>query len=306
MFRNFRAAFAFTFRLFRLSFTGWSQADAGVHAAAIAYAALFSLAPLVILIFDVLSRFTRVQRSLDSVKMLFPGPVGEALSTLVGEVMRSSRDPITANPIITIATLLILAFGASRLFLQLRRSLNRMYGLAKKPERIRRQTRNFVTDRIFGAVLVLAVGFGFILIITATAALNFYGEALGASNYPVWKALLSLLLSYVANVLVFGLLYRYIPQGEIAWRDLLPGALLTALLYWFGNIAVAIYFVFSRAVLNYGNASFILVLLFWVYVMSMIVLFGAKFTVVYMHMRGHSFKADDAVIVVPDDYFVGE
>ncbi len=306
MFRNLSAAFAFTYRLFRLSFAGWSQADAGVHAAAIAYAALFSLAPLVILIFDVLSRITGVQNSIAAVQTLFPGPVGQALSTLVGEVVRSSRDPITANPFVTIGTLLILAYSASRLFLQLRRSLNRMYGLAKKPEPIRRQTQNFVSDRIFGAVLVLAVGFGFVLIIIASAALNFYGEALNATDHPKILALFSLLLSFIANVLVFGLLYRYMPQVEIAWRDLLPGALLTALLYWLGNIGVAIYFVFSRTVLNYGNASFILVLLFWVYVMSMIVLFGAKFTVVYVHLRGHPLKVDDAVIVVPDSYFVGE
>ena len=117
-------------------------------------------------------------------------------------------------------------------------------------------------DRIFGAVLVMAVGLGFVLIIMATLGLGLFSSSHGAADGGSPLSLSSLAVSYVANVVIFALLFKYVPQATVRWRDVLPGALMTALLYFAGNAGVALYFVFSRSVLRYGAASFVLVLLF--------------------------------------------
>lgn len=292
------AAFRFTYSLFAASLRGWNEADARLHAAAIAYAALFSLAPLVVLIFGIARTYTTAQRLLNWISSTIPGPVGAALRDLAQQVI--SSEPVSANPWVFALTLLVLAFGASRLFLQLRQSLNRMYSLERKRQHVGRTTLSFIMDRIFGASLVLAVGLGFVLIITASLGLGMFsgGHSTGDLGSPL--SLSSLTVSYVVNVLIFALLFKYVPQATVRWRDVLPGALVTALLYFIGNVGVGIYFVFSHSVLRYGSASFVLVLLFWVYIMSMIVLFGAKFTEVYAVMRGTPMGPDSNMRFVPE------
>lgn len=291
MFGRMAAAFRTTFNLFATSFRGWNQADATMHAAAIAYAALFSLAPLVILIIDVARSFTTTQWLLNWISNSIPGPVGLALGELAQQVI-ANQEPTPSNPWIVAIALLMLAFGASRLFLQLRHSLNRMYSLEHIPQHFGRNTLSFVMDRIFGALLVIAVGLGFVLIIMATLGLGFFSSGQSTADVDSPLSLSSLALSYVVNVVIFALLFKFVPQATVRWRDVLPGALMTALLYFAGNAAVGIYFVFSRSVLRYGAASFALVLLFWVYVMSLIVLFGARFTEEYAQLRGTSIKPD--------------
>ena len=297
MFGRMAAAFRTTFNLFATSFRGWSRADATMHAAAIAYAALFSLAPLVILIFDTARSFTTTERLLNWISNSIPGPVGTALGQLARQVL-DNQDPTPANPWVVAIALLMLAFGASRLFLQLRHSLNRMYSLERIPQHFGQNTLSFVMDRIFGAFLVMAVGLGFVLIIMATLGLGLFSSGHSTANVGSPLSLSSLAVSYVANVVIFALLFKYVPQATVRWRDILPGALMTALLYFAGNVAVGIYFVFSRSVLRYGAASFVLVLLFWVYVMSLLVLFGAKFTEEYALLRGAPIKPDKVMQLV--------
>lgn len=299
MFARMAAAFRTTINLFVTAFRGWHRADATMHAAAIAYNALFSLAPLVVLIFEILRSFVTTQRLLNWISTSIPGPVGIALRELAQQVIESQKDT-PANPWVLVITVLMLVFGASRLFLQLRHSLNRMYSLEHKPQHFGRNTLDFVLDRIFGAVLVMSVGLGFVLIILATLGLGLVsgGQTTGDATNPL--SLSSLVISYVVNAIIFALLFKFVPQATVRWRDVLPGALVTALLYFLGNVGVGIYFVFSHSVLRYGAASFVLVLLFWVYVMSLIVLFGAKFTEEYALLRGAPVKPDKVMDLVPD------
>ena len=154
-------------------------------------------------------------------------------------------------------------------------------------------------DRIFGAVLVMAVGVGFVLIITASLGLGVFSGGQSTRNVSSPLSLSSLSVSYVVNAIIFALLFKFVPQATVRWRDVLPGTLVTALLYFAGNVGVGIYFVFSHSVLRYGAASFVLVLLFWVYVMSLIVLFGAKFTEEYALRRGAPMKPDKVMQLVP-------
>jgi membrane protein len=299
MFERLAVAYRTTFNLFAISFRGWNRADASMHAAAIAYAALFSLAPLVVLIFGAVRSFMSTQRLLNLISTTIPGPVGMALRQLAEQVI-DNQEPISANPWVVAITLLMLAFGASRLFLQLRHSLNWMYSLARKPQHFGRNTLNNVLDRIFGAVLVIAVGLGFVLIIMASLGLGIFGGGQGTGDVRSPLSLSSLAVSYVVNAVIFALLFKYVPQATVRWRDVLPGALVTALLYFVGNVGVGIYFVFSHSVLRYGAASFVLVLLFWVYIVSLIVLFGAKFTEEYAALRGAPVKPDKVMELVPD------
>jgi membrane protein len=156
-------------------------------------------------------------------------------------------------------------------------------------------------DRIFGAFLVMSVGIGFVLVIMATLGLGIFSSSnstvTGLGNLTTAG---SLLVSYAINVAIFALLFKFVPQATVRWRDVVPGALVTALLYFLGNVAVGIYFVFAKSILQYGAASFVLVLLFWVYVMSMITLFGAKFTEVYASLRGGRIQPDTIMEFVPD------
>lgn len=266
---------------------GWGQCDAPVYAAAIAYSTLFSLAPLVVLTFTLLGQRADRRAMVAVVQDAVPGPAGVALGQLTEEILVNAGATAT-NWVVTAVSLVLLFWGASALFLQLRRALNRMYNLTPRPATVPRSLLNHLLDRFFAAVLVLTAGVVFVLLFLGSAG---FGAYTGNQPSPI-----SLAGSYLLNVAVFSLLYKFMPQAAVRWQDVLPGAALTAFLYWVGNLVVGVYFFFARTALHYGSASFVVVVLFWVYVMSMIILFGARFTEAYAHLRGRPVKPDASMV----------
>jgi membrane protein len=250
-----------------------------------------------VLIFNVLGQRADRRAMIAAVEDAVPGPAGAALGQLTEEILSNSSSS-AANWIVTAISIVILFWGASTLFLQLRRSLNRMYNLAPRPVTVQRTLFNHLFDRLIGAAIVLGVGIAFVLLFVLSAG---FGAYAGSE-----RTLLNLAASYAINVAVFALLYKFLPQAGVRWADVLPGALITAFLYWIGNIAVGVYFFFARTAVHYGSASIVIVVLFWVYVMSMIVLFGAKFTEVYARTRGRPVKPDTSMLSIPLDQLFDE
>jgi len=98
--------------------------------------------------------------------------------------------------------------------------------------------------------------------------------------------LINLVVSLGLITLLFGLMYKYLPDAKIEWRDVWTGALVTAVAFVIGQAAIALYLGKAGVESAYGAAGSLLVLLLWVYYSSMILLFGAEFTRVYAEKHG--------------------
>jgi len=263
-------------RILRDTFHAWIERDAFTQSAALAFFALFSLAPVLVL-FEVgagmLFRPDDVRQQIVSQFDLLMGhQQALAVDAMLGRAAFEMSGLI--GRIIGIVTF---AVGTLAVFVQLQDSLNKMWDVAPKPGPL---IRRLLLKRLVSFALVLALGFVLVvslILSTSIHALQGYAQRyfeLPSALFETGNAL----VSYVLVTILFAFLYRVLPDVQIPWRDVWAGALLTSLLLSVGKWAIGFYLGRSEIASEYGTAGSMMVLLFWVYYASLLVLFGAVFT----------------------------
>jgi membrane protein len=263
--------------ILRETFHAWLERDAFTQAAALAFFALFSLAP-VLVFFEVgaglLFEPTAVRAQIVS---QFDLLMGHQQALAVDAILGRAAFEMTGlvGRIIGIVTFVV---GTLAVFVQLQDSLNRMWDVAPKPGPL---IRHILLKRLVSFALVLGLGFvlvvSLILSTTIHALQNYaerYFELPSSALFETGNAL----VTYVLVTVLFAFLYRVLPDVQIPWRDVWAGAILTALLLSLGKWAIGFYLGRSEIASEYGTAGSMMVLLFWVYYASLLVLFGAVFT----------------------------
>jgi membrane protein len=260
----------------------WVHANAGELAAAIAFNALLSLAPLLLLLMTVAARVlgsesarTHVMVAIETVMGPAAAPAADAL---MGSILRARGELLA-----TTLGVLVMVHFSSAVFLQLRGALNRIWGNAGAGG-----IRGALMDRLMSLVFVPAAVLGFLL----TMALGFMNAALGplfAEMIPRGVRALGLVNATVSFVLLavqLAFLFRHGPSAPVRWRDVWGGALLTALLFTLGNSLIGLLLGRNLLVSMYGAAGALVVVLLWVYYWAQILLFGAHFTRAYAERYG--------------------
>lgn len=193
-------------------------------------------------------------------------------------------------------TFLVAATGA---FLELQVALNTIWRVKPKP---RGHLHAFVIDRLrsFG----LAVSIGFLLMVSlavtaALAALDAWLRNLYPVNASLWS-IVNTLVSVVVATGLFALLFRFLPDVRLRWRDVTTGAAVTAVLFTIGQQVIGFYLGQSAITSSYGAAASMMVLLLWVYYSCQIVLFGAEFTRVWAARHGVKVKAGEFAVKDPE------
>jgi membrane protein len=263
--------------ILRETFHAWLERDAFTQAAALAFFALFSLAP-VLVFFEVgaglLFEPTAVRAQIVS---QFDLLMGHQQALAVDAILGRAAFEMTGlvGRIIGIVTFVV---GTLAVFVQLQDSLNRMWDVAPKPGPL---IRHILLKRLVSFALVLGLGFvlvvSLILSTTIHALQNYaerYFELPSSALFETGNAL----VTYVLVTVLFAFLYRVLPDVQIPWRDVWAGAILTALLLSLGKWAIGFYLGRSEIASEYGTAGSMMVLLFWVYYASLLVLLGAVFT----------------------------
>ena len=174
-------------------------------------------------------------------------------------------------------TFVLAACGA---FLELQAALNAIWRVTPAPGGM---VKDFLLDRVRSFGLVVAIGFLLLVSLGVDAALAALGDWLAqwAPAMPVVLGIVNLLLSVAVTSLLFGMLFKFLPDVELTWPDVATGALVTALLFAFGKHLIGLYLGQSGATSSYGAAGSVIVILLWVYYSSQIVLIGAEFTRLY-------------------------
>jgi membrane protein len=273
--------------LFQETLNTWGNNEAAVHSAAIAFATLFSLAPLVMLVLVVVGQ-TYQQQLLDRLIGEVAIRIGQDAADLLGGMIASRvAAPSGQLPVVAF---IVLVLSAGNLIGRLRGSINSMWNLTGRPQSdVKRNVYIMIKQIVVPGVIVLGMGFALlgVLIINTLGGLIyeqyvqpfFAWLAVPAPDIGGWP-------SPLVNVVVFAAMFKILPQARIRWRDVLPGAALTALLFWLGNYAIQVYLSFLFTASVYGAAGSIIVILIWVNYSAMIVLFGAEFTYVYAKNYG--------------------
>jgi membrane protein len=279
----------------------WGPNEPDVHAAAIAFATLFSLAPLVMLVLVIVGQ-TYQQVFLDRLIAELTGLVGQEAANMLGGMIASRRGT-SSNQIAAALGFLVLVFSSTGLIGLLRASINSMWNLTARPQS---DVRRNIYVMIKQAVVPGAIVFGFGMALSTLLILNTLGSllyeqhlrpvlawlAVPAPEVIVWPAPL-------INLIIFAVMFRVMPQARIRWRDVLPGAALTALLFWVGTYAIHLYLTFLFPASVYGAAASLIVVLLWVDYSALILLFGAEFTYVYARTYGVPIVPDSDMVFKP-------
>ena len=266
--------------------------EAGQLGAALAYYAMFSLFPLLLLLVAGLGFVLRYWDTAIDVQQQILGAVSRNFSpqlsaTLAGILSGVKSDAGSA----TVIGLITLLLGASGVFQQLDLSFNKIWNVPKpeQPANLLQSILNVLRKRLFSFGMVLAVGFLLLISMALTGASQVMLQAF--NTIPVLGGvggfLLSLVLSLLLNTLVFALLFKYLPDTVVHWRDVLLGATLTALIWELAKYLLAWYIGRSaQSYSAYGAVGTVLVLMVWIYFSSQILFLGAEFTEVYARRHG--------------------
>jgi membrane protein len=267
--------------------------DALQLAAAISYYSLLSMAPLLLVVIAIAGVFFAdgvVQAQLiDQMKSLVGAEGAELAETVIAntESEEQSRWSLLVGTGLTL-------FGATTVFAQLQAALNRVWHVEAEPSSA---VWNFVKHRLLSFALVLSLGFLLMvsLVISAVlAAVNEYVSAAANGTAVLWE-ILNMAVSFGLATLLIALMFKYLPDAEIQWRDTWLGAFITALLFIIGKAAIGLYLGQASVASSFGAAGSVVVFMIWVYYASLIILFGAEIThAVAEHRGAHTPPMDHA------------
>ncbi len=272
-------------QLLRSTASKWSAHNAPRLGASLAYYGLLSMAPLLIVIVAicglVLNRNTAEQQLLEQVRSL-AGPSGA--STV--QMLIDNAHHVGSGIIAAVVALATLLFGASGVFVELRDSLNIIWDV---PRRESSTWRSIIFQRLvsFGMVIGLGILMLASLLMTTFVALaeKFFSGILPAPTASV-SELANFFISLIAIAVLFALIFKFVPDAPIAWRDVWIGAAATAILFDIGKGLLAFYMGTAGVGSTYGAAGSVVALVVWVYYSAQIFFFGAIFTKVYAERFG--------------------
>jgi membrane protein len=272
------------FGLIKESFKEWKKDGALDLGAALAYYTIFSLAPLLLIVIGVAGLVwgrEAVQGQLVAQLQGLVGPQGgEAIQAMVANAGKHGNGVLA-----TIVGVVTVLFGATGVFVQLQNALNRVWSVEAKPGA---SLWSFIRTRLISFGMVL--GIGFLLLVSlilsaAVAAINTWATGLMPS-LEVLTQILTFLVSFALMTLLIAMIYKVLPDVEIAWRDVWIGAATTALLFTAGKFLIGLYLAKSSVASTYGAAGSLVILLLWIYYSSQILFLGAEFTEVYASRYG--------------------
>lgn len=283
--------------MLKSAFLAWREDDAPHLGAALAYYTVFSIAPLMLLLIGVAGLIFGRDAVEGQVFAELSRRVGPGPAATIQEALAAMRLSGTST-LSTVIGGIVLVFGASGVFGELKVSLNKIWKVQPKPGG---GIRGFLRSN-FSRVMLLA-GTAFLMVVTlllstGLAALGRWFSSVLPGGEALWHAV-NFLFSLAVIAGVFAAVFRMVPDIRIAWSDAIKGGIATALLFTLGQWLLGLYLGRAQVGTPFGAAGSLVILLAWVYYTSQIFFFGAEITRAYAALRGHGAEPDANAMVVP-------
>jgi membrane protein len=290
------------FDLFKTTFDEWNEDKAPRLAAALAYYTAFSIAPLLVIVIAVVGLAFGQEAARGQIVQQIQNEVGRDTAEVIQTMIESANNE-AAGIVATVVGIVTIIFGAAGFFGQLQDALNTVWEVTPKPNR---SIQDIIRERFLSFTMVLGIGFLLLVSLVINAVLsslhNFVAGLLPQLQF--FTHLLNLVVSFAVVTILFAMIYKVLPDVELAWKDVTIGAVITALLFTIGKFLLSWYLGNSGVASSYGVAGSFVVLLLWVYYSAQILLFGAEFTQVYARRYGSLFiqPTENAVPVTSEQH----
>lgn len=282
------------FKTLKTTFQEWKEDDAQTWAASVAYYTIFSLAPLLVLAIAIAGFVFGQEAARGQLVTQMEGMVGESGAQAMQTMIANASGPGGGGVIATIVSIALLFLGASKVFAELQKAMNRIWEVRSDPDE---GWRGALRKRLTGFAMVLGIG----LLLLAAVALSiflsniqqFVGDVPGGAF--VWTAI-NFVVSIAVIGFLFAALFKYVPDVEIEWSDVWFGAAITAVLFAVGKLLLGLYLSYGSVGSAYGAAGSLVVLLAWIYYSAQIFFFGAEYTQVHAKRSGRGIRPDEHAV----------
>jgi membrane protein len=286
------------FSLLKQTGQEWLDDKAPQLGAALAYYTVFSLAPLVLVLLAIIGVLFRDDPAgaWSKVTEQMSYFLDKSAVQVVTDIAKTASEPGKSTTATVIGIALAL-FGASGVFGQLQDALNTIWGVKAKPGL---GIKGFLRARFVSFAMLGGTCFLLLVSLTIEALLKGFSHYVQAA-LPGGLAIaiaVYLIFDFAVVVLLFAMIYKFLPDAKIRWRDVWIGAVMTALFFGLGKWALGLYLGSGSAASAYGAASSLITLLLWIYYSSQILLFGAEFTQVYANRAGRRVEPSDHAVPI--------
>ena len=261
----------------------------------LAYYTVFSMAPLLVMIISLCGIFLGREAVEGKIVAQLSGFVGVDTAMQLQQIIKNASlaGKSTMAAIIGGITLLI---GATSVFAEIQDSINTIWGLKPKPKR---GWLKMIQNRLLSFSVIISLGFLLLVSLGVTAIIDGFSERL-RSHFPdvtvVVFYILNIIITLVVITLIFGVIFKVLPDAKIKWKDVLAGAVATSLLFMLGKFGISFYISKSNVGSTYGTAGSLVVLLLWVYYSSIILYLGAEFTKAFAVKYGSAIHPNDYAV----------
>ncbi len=260
--------------------------------ASLSYYTIFSIPPLAILIISTAGYFFGEDAVRGEFFLQIQNMVGERAALQIQEAIKSIKlsDNISIATIIGFVTLL---FSASGIFAEVQSSINYIWELKPKPKK---GFVRMIINRLLSFSMIAVLGFILLVSLIINTLIQYlydYLQEIFNSDVVFLASTINSLIVLVIVTIIFGFIFKTLPDGKLGWKETIVGSLFTAILFMIGKWAIGLYLGNSSKLDLYGAAGSVLVILVWVYYSAIILYFGAVFTKNYSEMFGKPIQPND-------------
>lgn len=287
------------FPLIKEAASDWVDDGAMRLSSSLAYYAIFSLAPLLVIVVSIAGLVFGEEAARGQLAQQIAKLAGARAGDAIHAAVHSSASHQTTGVLATIIGSAVLLFGASTVFAELKDALNIIWGVIVKPGR---PFLTMVRDRFFSFSIVLAIGFLLLISLVISillAALGIYMSGHLQLPSAVWQAW-DFLISFMVVSCLFAMIFKLLPNVIIRWRDVWLGSISTAFLFTVGKFFIGYYLAASSIASSFGAAGSVVIVLVWIYYSACILFFGAEITKIYARKFGSGIVPNSRAVLVDD------
>ncbi|MDC8105374.1 YihY/virulence factor BrkB family protein [Chryseobacterium sp. PTM-20240506] len=276
----------FFWEVLKETFSEWNSSTASRDSASLAYYAIFSIPGLLIIIIWIAGNFFGEEA--------IRGQISTQISGLMGEDVAKSVENMIAGALIDKQNIFMkavgigsLVFGSTTLFFQLQHSLNTLWDVQSAPKKA---LIKFLLDRANSLGMILILGFLLMITMILSSAISLFNTWItnyfGFETYMLVE-LVNFAVGFALVMLLFALMFKFLPDVQISWKPVWKGAILTTILFTLGKFLLSLYFSNFKPTSTFGTAGTVILIMMWINYSCMLIFFGAEFTKVYSYKKGY-------------------
>ncbi len=282
--------------LFKDAGTGFSQHQVLKLSASLCYYTVFSLGPIMMVIIFITNLFFGRQAIEGTIHNQISNLIGDTAAIQIQELIKNAA--ISSTNFMAVIGFGMLLFVATTVFTEMQESMNTIWNLQVKTGRGWQQ---MLKNRLLSFSIITGLGFLLLIFLIINGVLEGFMSRIQAMFPHIAIALvygLNLFLTLMIVTLLFGFIYKVLPDAFIRWKDVAVGALFAAVLFMIGKFGLTFYINHSSLNNSYSPAGSLMILLLWIYYSAIVLYFGAEFTKAYALKYGAEIKPKDYAVTI--------